>query len=167
MADWNEQVYRLWEEWAAETREDSGNPGDFIDWAVDRRRLTPRPQDVKQMLRKQVTQALRQFKKFDGEGGFYYRGKQSVTLFDGPAPITHYFDTDKGGTATLRQKATRQRRDAIANDVYRAVCDVDHMNRVFSEDAKLNFDPNFSDDVEEKRATDIAERDNDEDEDSA
>lgn len=163
MADWNEQVNRLWDEWISGTGQESGDPGDFVDWAYDNRRLMPRPQDVKRVLRDQVTQELRKNKKYDAEGGFYYRDKQSVTLFDGPAPIKHYFDTDAGGTVTLRQKATRQRRDAIANHVYRAVCDVDHMNLVFTEDPKLNFDQNFSDDVAEKRAVDIADRDNDDD----
>jgi hypothetical protein len=98
-------------------------------------------------------QALRQAKRYDEEGGFTYRAKQSVTLFEGIVPIKHYFDTDSGGTPTLRQKSTRQRREAIAHDVYRAVCDVERMNKVFPGDPQLKFYTEFADDVAELRAT--------------
>lgn len=150
MADYNEQVNRLWDEWAAETEQESGDPNDFIDWAG--KRLVLRPQDVKQLLRKQVTQALRQARRYDEEGGFTYRAKQSVTLFEGIVPIKHYFDTDTGGTPALRQKSTRQRREAVSHDVYRAFCDVERMNKVFPDDPQLNFHLEFADDVAELRA---------------
>jgi hypothetical protein len=159
MSYWIEQVNRLWDEWIAFSGQESGNPADFIDWAVASKRLAPRPQDMKQLLRKQITQALRQAKRYDEEGGFTYRAKQSVTLFDGDSPIKHYFDTDNGGTATLRQKSTRQRREAIAHDVYRAVCDVERMNKVFRDDPQLNFFTDFTDDVLELRAADSADDD--------
>ncbi len=74
MADYNEQVNRLWDEWTAETEQESGDTSDFIEWAGSR--LVLRPQDVKQLKRKQVTQALRQAKRYDEEGGFTYRAKQ-------------------------------------------------------------------------------------------
>ena len=38
---------------------------------------------------------------------------------------------------SLRQKATRQRRDGIASDVYRAICDMVHMNKTFPDDPQL------------------------------
>ena len=84
-------------------------------------------------------------------------------------PIKHYFDTDKGGSPALRQRAMRQRREAIAHDVYRAVCDADHMNKVFPDDPQLNFFEDFTDDVAEKRVADqlSVERDSDDDDDDA
>ena len=155
MADYNEQVNNLWDDWIAETGQDSGDPGEFVDWATGRRLLSLGPQDMKQLLRKKVTQALRQARRLDLTGGFFYRAKQSVTLFDyAGLPIKHYFDTDHGGSPTLRQRATRQRRDAIAHDVYRAVCDVEHMNSAFPDDPQLNFFKDFTDDVEDMRAAD-------------
>lgn len=128
------------------------------------KRLDLRPQDMKQLLRKQVTQALRQARRYDEDSGFTYRAKQSVTLFDGETPIKHYFDTDRGGTTTLRQRSTRQRREAIAHDVYRAVCDVERMNKVFSDEPQLNFLTDFTDDVAEHRAAEWLDHDHDEDE---
>jgi hypothetical protein len=163
MSYWSEQVNRLFDEWIALTDQQSGNPGDFIDWAVASKRLALRPQDMKQLLRKQVTEALRQAKRYDEEGGFTYRAKQSVTLFDSGTPIKHYFDTDKGGTATLRQRSTRQRREAIAHGVYRAVCDVERMNKVFSDEPQLSFLRDFTDDVAELRAAEWLDRDPPED----
>lgn len=163
MANYNEQVNRLWDQWISETGMESGDPNDFIDWAVGSGRLAPRPQDIRQILRKQVTQALRQAKRYDEEGGFTYRAKQSVTLFENGTETKHYFDTDKGGTQTLRQKSTRQRREAIAHDVYRGVCDVERMNKVFSDEPQLNFHPDFTDDVAELRASEQKDRDKDND----
>ena len=167
MADYNEQVNRLWDEWMAETGQESGDPAEFIDWALANRRLALRPQDVKQLLRKQVTQALRQSRRWDEEGGFTYRTKQSVTLFEGEITIKHYFDTDRGGTARLRQKSVKQRREAIAHDVYRAVCDVERMNKVHRGEPQLNFFQDFTDDVEELRAADQIGGDKEEDREEA
>jgi len=165
VADYNEQINILWDEWMSETGQESGDPADFIDWGVSKRRLSLGPQDMKQLLRKKVTQALRQAKRYDIDGGFHYRAKQSLTLFDKEGvPVKHYFDTDLGGSPRLRQRATRQRREAVAHDVYRAVCDVEHMNRAFPEDLQLNFFLDFTDDVAEMRA---ADQENDDREDNA
>lgn len=157
MADYNEQVNRLWDEWISETGQESGDPAEFIEWAIASKRLALRPQDVRQLLRKQVTQALRQVKRYDVEGGFTYRAKQSVTLFEGDHQIKHYFDTDHGGSPALRQRSTRQRREAIANDVYRAICDVERMNKVFPGDPQLNFFSDFRDDAVELREAELLE----------
>lgn len=158
MADYNEQVDRLWDEWAAITGQDSGDPNDFIDWAVSSGKLAVRPQDVRQILRKQVTQALRQSKRWDEEGEFTYRAKQSVTLLQDGIATKHYFDTDKGGTPAKRQKSVRQRREAIAHDVYRAHCDVERMNKNFPSDPQLRLFADFSEDIIEHREMERTDR---------
>ena len=159
MANFGEQVVRLWEEWIDEVGFDSADPGDFVDWALENRKLQPSPVDIKQLLRRQVTQSLRQARRYDENGNFTYRAFQSATLFEGGHAIKHYFDTDSGGSPSLRQKSVKQRRDAIAKDVYRAVCDVERMNSVHKEDPQLNFFTDFTDDVIELR---ISERPDDE-----
>lgn len=167
MADFNEQVTRSWDEWIEETSRQSGEVGEFVDWALSRRKIAARPQDIRQVLRKQVTQALRQAKRYDEDGGFTYRAKQSVTLFEDGIATKHYFDTDSGGTELLRQKSAKQRRDAIAHDVYRAVCDVEHMKKVFPQEKQLNFFTDFTDDAEELRAAEKLGQDREDDEDAA
>lgn len=162
MANFSEQVVHLWEEWVAETGNESADPGEFVEWALSNGRLVPNPVDVKQMLRRQVTQSLRQAKRWDEEGRFTYRAFQSATLFEGGEAIKHYFDTDTGGSPSLRQKSVKQRRDAIASDVYRAVCDVDRMNKVHRDDQQLNFFTDFTDDVAELRISENVEDDRDE-----
>jgi hypothetical protein len=151
---WDRQVENLWAEWIAATCQQSGDPADFIEWALSNNRLALRPEAMKQVLRRQVAQVLRQARRYDEEGRFTYRAQQSVTLFDGDAATKHYFDTDKGGTANLRQRSVRQRRDAIAHHVYRGVCDVERMNKVFSDEPQLNFSKDFTDDVAELRWVD-------------
>lgn len=164
--NWIEQVEDLWDEWIAENGKDSGDPADFVEWALAERRLVPRPQDLRQIMRKQITQALRQARRFDPEGGFYYRAKQSVLTFEGETPIRHFFDTDTGGTPGLRQKSAKQRREAVANDVYRAVCDIERMSKLYPAE-QLSFFPDFTDDVAELRAVDVLTRDKNEEDDAA
>lgn len=157
----NEQILQAWNEWEETTGADANNPDDFIEWAMANKRLAPTPQDLTRIFRKQVTSVLRQAIRMD-EAGFSYRAKQCVTLLEDGLQQRFWFDTDKGGTTNLRQKASRQRREGIANDVYRAICDIEHMNKTFSEDPQLNFYLDFSEDCAERRATDLLDRDKDE-----
>lgn len=149
----DDQVLSLWDEWINEIGGESGDAGAFTEWGLANGKLVPRPQDIRAIVRKQVTQALRNAKRYDEEGGFTYRAKQSVTLFEGEEPIKHFFDTDNGGTPTIRQKSVKQRREAIAHDVYRAVCDTERMRKVHNE-PQLRLFTDFTDDVAELRAAD-------------
>lgn len=87
------------------------------------------------------------------------RAKQSVTLFENGLATKHYFDTDTGGTQLLREKSVRQRREAIAHDVYRGMCDVERMNKVFSDEPQLNFLTDFTEDAAELRIAENSGRD--------
>ncbi len=156
MAKFDDQVMDAWEEWEALTGAEANDPSDFIIWAMANKKLAPQIQDIRKMLRKQVTTVLRQAVRRD-PAGFAYRAKQSVLIKDDSGEHRRWFDTDRSGTATLRQKATRQRRDGIASDVYRAVCDVEHMNKVFTQDPQLSFLTDFAEDVAEKRAAELME----------
>ncbi|WP_137044685.1 hypothetical protein [Pseudolabrys sp. FHR47] len=162
MANFDEQVLRAWDEFEQATGADAINPDDFLAWALENNKLAPRPQDLRKLLRKQVTSALRTAIRRD-DGGFSYRAKQCVKIIENGVQIPLWFDTDSGGTSNLRQKAIRQRRDGIANDVYRAVCDVEHMNKVFPED-QLSFHLDFVDDVAERRIAEATSSEKDDDE---
>jgi hypothetical protein len=166
MANWNEQILRIWDEWEETTGADANNPDDFVAWAMENKKLLPHIQDVRRLLRKQVTSALRQAVRVD-EVGFSYRAKQCVMIAEEGLQLRLWFDTDKSGTTNLRQKAVRQRRDGIANDVYRAMCDIEHMNKTFPNDPQLSFLADFSDDCAERRATELLDRDRDDEEDAA
>ena len=155
----DEQILSAWNEWEEITGAEANNPDDFIAWALDNKKLVPRMQDIRRIFRKQVTSALRQALKRD-EAGFSYRAKQCVIIAEQGAQYPLWFDTDRGGTPNLRQKATRQRRDAIARDVYRAACDVEHMQKVFPGE-QLNFFTDFTEDVAERRAEELLSNDED------
>lgn len=154
MANFNEQLLRSWDEWEASTGQDANNPNDFIDWAVANGKLSPRPEDIRKIFRRQLSTALRQAMRVD-EQGTTYRAKQCVSLIDEGAQRTLWFDIDKGGTPQLRQKAVRQRRDSIANDIYRAMSDVEHMNFAYAEDDQIQFELDFTEDYEERKALEI------------
>lgn len=154
MANYKEQVMRVWDEWEATTGAEANNPDDFVAWALENKKLQPQPQDVTRLLRKRVTTVLRQAMRTD-ENDITYRAKQCVTILDKGVQLTLWFDTDKGGTPNLRQKAVRQRRDGIANDVYRAMCDVEHMKTAFPDDPQLNFFLDFHDDYTERKVAEL------------
>jgi hypothetical protein len=166
-AAFDNQLLQAWNEWEDITGASANDPDDFITWALENKRLGLRPQDLRKVLRKQVSRVLRQATRMDDDG-FAYRAKQSVMLLETDGRQHRmWFDTDKGGTTNLRQKAVRQRRDGIASDVYRAVCDMEHMNKVFQGDEQLTFFLDFADDVAERRAADLLNRDNEDDQDEA
>lgn len=161
MATYKEQMLRAWDEWELETKPEAADPDDFIEWALAHRKLAARPQDVKSILRKQVTTVLRQAVRVDDEGTMY-RAKQCVMILVGGTYHRRWFDTDSGGTPNLREKSTHQRREGIANSVYRAMCDIEHMRRVFPEE-QLNFVLDFNDDyLDRKAVADQSEGDEDE-----
>lgn len=163
MGNFNEQLVQAWNEWEQFTGAEANNPDDFVAWAMENKKLIPRIQDIRKLLRKQVTAALRQVLRID-EAGFTYRAKQCVTITNGGVQYRLWFDTDNGGTTNLRQKASRQRRDGIASDVYRALCDNERMNKAFPEDPQLNFLTDFTEDCAERRAQELIERDQEDDE---
>ena len=165
MATLDEQILRAWDEWEESTGAEANNPDDFIAWAVENKKLSPRMQDYRKLLRKQVTNALRQAVRMD-EGGFSYRAKQCVSILQDGLQLRLWFDIDKGGTSNLRAKTVRQRRDGIASDVYRAICDVEHMNKLYPEE-QLAFHLDFTEDCAERRAMDLQARDREEDDDAA
>jgi hypothetical protein len=47
MSKYDNDVNELWDEWMAETNQVSGDPEEFVDWAMAAKRLVPQPQDVK------------------------------------------------------------------------------------------------------------------------
>ncbi|NJO33296.1 MAG: hypothetical protein HC869_09250 [Rhodospirillales bacterium] len=157
MANFNEQLLRVWEEWEETTGNEANNPNDFIDWAVANGKLTLRPEDIRKIFRRQVSTALRQAMRVD-ENGITYRAKQCVSIIEQGEQRTLWFDVDKGGTPRLRQKAVRQRRDGIANDIYRAMSDVEHMNYAHSGDEPIQSELDFTEDYEERKALEALEK---------
>ena len=151
MANYNEQLIRALEEYEALTGENAINPDDMITWAIENGKWHPRPQDVRKVMRKELGVAVSHLRKID-ENGTEYRAKQVVKLQEDGEQITMIFDVDNGGTDKLRRLAARQRRDGISSDVFRAMSDVEHMNYKYPEEEPIQFDLDFLEDYEERRA---------------
>lgn len=158
MANYHEQISHAWDEWESQTGDEANDPDDFIDWAVRNGKMVPRPEDVRKIFRRQVSTALRQVHRTNDEGTTY-RAKQCVTIAEEGKQRTLWFDVDRNGTPRLRQRAVKQRREAIANDVYRAMSDVAHMNYAFPGDEPIQFEMDFTEDYEERKALEKYERD--------
>lgn len=151
MANYNEQVMLAVAQFTEETGQNAINPDDFITWGLANGKLRPQPEDVRKLLKRRVTTAMRQKRLID-EDGVEYRAMQcAVTLDESTGEqIAMWFHTDTGGTPNLRKKAVKQRRDGIADDVYRAVSDVTHMNKAHNEDIQFVMD--FTDDYLDRKA---------------
>lgn len=152
MANYNEQVILAWDEYENETGSFANNPDDFLTWALQHGKIAPQPEDIRTVLKRRITAALRQKHRVN-EDGIVYRAKQCVMDKDKDSGeiIPLWFDTDTGGTSNLRKKAVRQRRDGIASDVYRAMCDVEHMNKKHFENIQFVMD--FEEDYLERKAS--------------
>jgi hypothetical protein len=74
MANFNGQILRAWDEWEQTTGAEANNPDDFVIWAMENKKLLPHLPDIRRLLRKQVTTALRQASRVD-DAGFSYRAK--------------------------------------------------------------------------------------------
>lgn len=159
MASYSEQIIRYWDEWESSTGNDANDPDDFIDWAIANNRLHTAPEDVRKIHRRRVSEALRQVHRVNAEGTTY-RAKQCVIIVEKGKQRSFVFDVDKNGTAQLRRKAVKQRRDGIANDVYRAVSDVSHMNYAYPSSDPIQFELNFTEDYEERKALERYEKEN-------
>lgn len=159
----DDYIVRLWEEWESETTGGLSDPDVFVSWVLENRKFGPKPQDVRKLLRAQVTKALRQVLRTD-KNGITYRGKQCVrfTAKDG---VTHsmWFDTDTG-TRNLMSLATSQKRKAVASYCYRAKRDVDHFNSIHPKEEPIQFWLDFGEDVAELEAADRGKRTKSEDE---
>ncbi|MCF6293271.1 MAG: hypothetical protein L3J04_07755 [Robiginitomaculum sp.] len=151
MATINEQWILAWNEYETLTSAKAINYNDFITWALENDKWKPRPQDIRSLAKKEVGAALRQLMRID-ERGVTYRAKQVVKILEDGNQLTFVFDIDTGGTDNLRRKAIRQRRDAVAADIFRARSDVDHMNFKFPTEEPYQFPLDFSEDYEERRA---------------
>src|SRR5690242_7757634 len=103
MVNHKEQILRAWDEWEASTGQDANNPDDFVAWAMENKKLVPRFKDLVKLLRKEVTEVLRQAIRTD-EYGLTYRAKQCVIISEQGMQLRLWFDTDKSGTTSLRQK---------------------------------------------------------------
>jgi hypothetical protein len=137
MANWNEQVMRAWDEWESATPDELNDPDDFVIWALDNEKLIPRPQDIRRILRGQVTDVLRQTMRTD-KNGITYRAKQCLRISEDGAQYSLWFDTDKGTTNNMR-KATLQKRKAIADACFRAKCDADHFSNSHSDEDPIQL----------------------------
>ncbi|NQW01233.1 MAG: hypothetical protein HQ483_16120 [Rhodospirillales bacterium] len=151
MANFNEQLIRVLEEYEALTGENAVNPDNLITWALENNKWHPRPQDVRKIMRKELGVAVSHLRKID-ENGVEYRAKQVAKLLEDGEQITMIFDVDNGGTDKLRRLATRQRRDSIVSDIFRAKSDVVHMNTKYPDEEPIQFDLDFNEDYEERRA---------------
>ncbi len=157
MATFNEQVERAWDEWEAMTGDRAGDPDAFVAWALEHRKIAPRPQDVRKILRGQVVDALRQLMRTD-EDGITYRAKQCIRTYDEGLQLSLWFDTDRA-TRSLMAKATAQKRKSIVDDCYRAKCDVDHFNNTHPDEEPINLVLDFTDDVAELEAEEAEAKD--------
>lgn len=78
-AAFDNQLLQAWNEWEDITGASANDPDDFITWALENKRLGLRPQDLRKVLRKQVSRVLRQATRMDDDGFAYKRNSPSCS----------------------------------------------------------------------------------------
>lgn len=157
MADYNEQLLKLWDEYTADSPGFAHSLDDLAQWAIERGKWHPRPYDQKKMLTRDLRGAIRQLKREDDEGTVY-RAIQCAREIEDGIKMSNWFDVDKNGTARLRRLAIKQKRDSIAASVFSAKSDANHMNLRYPSTEPIQFDLDFTEDYEERKAEERMKR---------
>lgn len=150
MANFAEQMRRLFEEYTAEMGGQPVSLDQVAEWAVSMGRYQPEPRSVLKLCREALANSLREEKRIDQEGR-EYRAKHSVRESIGGTQLTLWGDIDTAPRVFM-EKSFAQRRKGIAADCYQIKQDVDHFNdeRAGSNPWQIVLD--FSEDVAEMEA---------------
>ena len=150
MANYKEQIRRVWQRYRKEVSAEPVDLKDVADWAMQNSLWQPRPADLRTSLAKDLADALREEVRIDRKGRRYRanipvrtRGKNGLPLFVwgdiDDAPRTHV------------EKSVQQERRSIASDCYALAMKVDHYNDEHPNDTPLQIVFDFEEDVEEMK----------------
>lgn len=154
MANFKTQLIGLWDEFENEAKSEFYLISDFSDWAIRNKRWQPRPHDVRKILDREISEALRQAKRID-KFGIEYRSKICIRDRSTGIQLTLWADADNA-TQRFVEKSVSQRRRSIVGECHQLKSDVDHFNLIRQPEAPIQLDLNFTDDVAEIQAVERA-----------
>jgi len=147
MANYTEQMQRIFHEW-----EEEGNPmpvdsSTVARWAIETNRWHMRPEAVIKKCAEDLSNALRQEYLTD-ENGRRVRTLHAAKVITDGKQMTLWANIESAPRKHL-EAAFSQRRRQIVGDCHQLANDVEYFNRMRSSERPIQLILDFSDDVEE------------------
>ncbi len=128
-------------------QEKTGNPEiDMKDVAAEAIKMgweLPQPKTPEEILAHEFSRAARELTEQDGKTGRPYRVYHAISQGQG----TFWVEIDSAPRKHMA-KAVTQRREQSVGDIYQAVLDLDHWNRVHSNQEPIPYETDFTMDIE-------------------
>lgn len=150
MANYKEQLRKVWAQYRDEVSTDPVDLKTVAAWAIGKGLWAPRPVDLSTSLANDLAQVLREEKRVDKAGREFranipvrQKAKTGETLWEwadiDDAPRTHVV------------KSAQQERRSIASDCYALVMKLDHYNEAHPDEEDIQVVMDFEEDVEEMK----------------
>lgn len=150
MANYKEQLRKLWKQYREEVGTDPVDLQTVAAWAIDKGLWSPRPADLNASLANDLAQALREVKRTDKSGREYranipvrHKTKTGQTLFE-------WADIDDAPRQHV-EKNIQQERRSIASNCFALAMKIEHYNEAHPDEEPLQTIFDFEEDVEEMK----------------
>jgi len=148
MANYNEQMQRLFDRYRSEVREAPAALDDVYAWAIKLGLWEGREDSIRAQFKEEMAQALREDYRTDATGR-RYRAKHAVRHMFAGKQMSFWGDIDKDPRDYM-EIAFAQKRRRIAGELHQLKIDVDHYNEKHPEETPIQLSLNFEDDVLER-----------------
>lgn len=161
---YSDQVYRMMQDWAAETGADSFDVDKASDWAIETDRYTKPPISAKQQCMQDMRRVLQQLRYTDPQGNKVrtmhairnYKGEQMTLWVDArvakPDLMQEAFTQSHGGIGNDVKRHSIEKQSYDLNNPYGATLpDYNYDFTQVAEDAKMSgeYDDSYDDDFDE------------------
>jgi hypothetical protein len=148
MANYNEQMQRLFDRYRSDVREAPTTLDDVYAWAIKLGLWEGREDSIRAQFKEEMAQALREDYRTDATGR-RYRAKHAVRHTFAGKQMSFWGDIDKDPRDYM-EIAFAQKRRRIAGELHQLKVDVDHYNEKHPEETPIQLSLNFEDDVLER-----------------
>jgi len=148
MANYTEQMQRLFNRYRTEVREAPTTLDDVYTWAIENKLWEAREDSIRAQFKEEMAQALREEYRTD-ETGRRYRAKHAVRHMFAGKQKSFWGDIDKDPRDYM-EIAFAQKRRRVAGELHQLRIDVDHYNDKHPDEAPIQLSLNFEDDVMER-----------------
>ena len=148
MANYTEQMQRIFNQYRSEVLEAPTTLDDVYTWATKRGLWEAREESVRAQFKEEMAKALREEYRTD-ETGRRYRAKHAVRHMFAGKQLSFSGDIDKDPREYM-EIAFAQKRRRIAGELHQLKIDVDHYNDRHPDEAPIQLSLNFEDDVMER-----------------
>ena len=147
MANYNEQMQRIWKEYEKAGMQIPATAKDVAAWAIHNKLWEPRKSDIVSQCADDLATALRGEFRMDKKGR-KYRAKHAVRKSVDGVQLTLWADIDKAPRTHMEQ-AFAQRRKQVVGDCFQLKTDVDCYNDARTQEEPIQMILDFTQDVEE------------------